>query len=102
MTVDFADRLRDLDCPLDRDFLLDQRHRKQRFEILWSDRFQRARMQDGLGRTRQVGDDVVPILGQPGFIERIFYRIGHRLLLVRSGHPLAGAFQIPRSCISRI
>src|SRR6516225_6266585 len=98
LTVDFADRLGDFDRALGRYLLLDQRHWKQRFEILWSDGLQGPRMKHGLGRTRQIGDDVVPILWEPGLFEQIFHRVGHALFPVQ---PLAGGFQMPRSCISR-
>src|SRR6516165_8949668 len=80
LAVDFADRLGDFDRALARYLLLDQRHWKQRFEILRSNRFQSPWMQYWLGQARQIGHDVIPILREPGLVEQIFYRVGHVLL----------------------
>ena len=77
LTIDFADRFRDLDRACGGNFLLNQRHWKKWLEILRPHRLQRPRVQHRLGRARQVGYDIVPVPWKPGFLEQIFDRIGH-------------------------
>ena len=78
--VDVQHRLRDRDVPFRRDLLLDQRHREQRGEGVRADRLVGARVQRrGRGRG-QVGDDVVPLPGQLGFLQKIFDLVVHGYL----------------------
>jgi hypothetical protein len=46
-------------------FLADERHRKERREIVRSNGFTGSGMQNRGWRRRQVGDDIVPGLGNP-------------------------------------
>ena len=74
---DVADRFRNLDLALGRDLLHDQRHRKERREVVRSDRLERARMQHRRRRRRQVGHQVVPALRHPRFVEQVLDAVVH-------------------------
>ena len=77
LPVHVADRLRNLDLALGRDLLHDERHRKERREVVGSDRLERAGMQHRRRRRRQVGHQVVPVLRDARFVEQILDGTAH-------------------------
>ncbi len=79
VAIDVAHRLGDLDVALGRDLLHDERHREQRREVVGSHRLHRARVKDRRRRRRQVGNQVVPALGQTGFVEYVLDWLAHGL-----------------------
>ena len=68
--VDVLHLDRDVDEPLARDLLLDQRHREQRCEVVRPDRLERARVQRRRRRGRQVRHDVVPPGRHPVLVKK--------------------------------
>ena len=77
--VDIADRLGNFDPPLGRDLLLNHRHRKQRRQVIRTDRLHGPRMERRWRRFRQIGDQVVPGLRDPVFAKQILHGLAHGL-----------------------
>ncbi len=94
LPVDVAHRPRNLDLALGAHLLLDQRHRKQRREIVGADRLQRPRVQHRGRRRRQVRHDVVPEFRDVGFVEQVLDGFGHGCALPRLAS--SGAASIKR------
>ena len=77
LPVDVAHRAGNLDLALGRDLLHDQRHRKQRREVVGTERLQRTRVQRRRQRLRQVGLQVVPEPRDPRFVEDVLDGVVH-------------------------
>ena len=75
--VGLAHRRRDLDLALGGHLLADERHRKERREVVGADRLLRPGVQDRRRRTRQIGLDVVPGGGNGVLVEEILRGLGH-------------------------
>ena len=75
--VRLAHRRRDLDLALGRHLLPDQRHRKERREVVGTDRLEGAGMQHRRGRAGQIRLEVVPGGGNRVLVEQILGGSGH-------------------------
>ena len=85
--VDVAHRRRDLDMPLGAHLLPDQRHRKERREIVRADRLSGPWVQHRRRRRRQIGDDIVPGVRYPVLAHQIFRLLAHASLQVFASDP---------------
>ena len=84
LPVDFAHRPGDLDLALGADLLQDERHRKQRRQIVRSHRLAGARMQHRRRWLRQVRHQIVPVLRNVLLVEHVFHGVRHIRLPVGS------------------
>ena len=79
LPIDLPDRFRNLDLSLGGHFLLDQRHREQRRQIIRPDRLQRTGMQHRRRWFWQVRDQVIPEFWHSTLIEHVFNGFAHFL-----------------------
>ena len=77
LPIDVPHRPGNLDFPLGRRLLQDQRCREERCQIVGTDRLQRAGVQHRWRRCREIRHDVVPVAGNAGFVEQVLDAVVH-------------------------